>query len=310
MYEDHSGVSTNKFSNPYDALISACNNDPSEIQARYNAHRTTRNAQQKTQLLSPAFKGVNIDPILLRLTDPAIEPGYADPRHCLVFWARPPQHLKDLILKIQKELQTVAPNLWLMPPTSLHMTTLEVTHSRTSPEIATLLSTLQPSLKRICDYPSTHPTRLTKPLISFDASALALSFVPEALPSEAHDGVQTYHHLRRSIYNLCTEASIPVDSRYVVPSAHLTIARFISANDFQGEDGGHDGVKMAAFIQKIEELNQWLQDNYWPSDETEAKSNGEWIVGADKGLDCRKGTLWYGGGETVYLGKGHDVARN
>lgn len=81
-----------------------------EIQARYTAHRTTRNSQQKAKMLDKNFSGVNIDPILLRLCDPTIEPGYVDPRHCLVFWARPTQEVKDLILKVQKALSTVAPS--------------------------------------------------------------------------------------------------------------------------------------------------------------------------------------------------------
>lgn len=87
-----------------------------QIQDRYSTHRTTRNAQQKTKMLAEGFPGVSIDPILLRLSDPSIEPGYVDPRHCMVFWARPTQKVKDLILKVQTELATVAPS---MLPTSL-----------------------------------------------------------------------------------------------------------------------------------------------------------------------------------------------
>jgi vesicle-fusing ATPase len=61
-------------------------------------------------MLAPDFPGVSIDPILLRLSDPTVEPGYVDPRHCLVFWARPTQKVKDLILQVQNQLQTVAPS--------------------------------------------------------------------------------------------------------------------------------------------------------------------------------------------------------
>jgi vesicle-fusing ATPase len=61
-------------------------------------------------MLASDFPGVSIDPILLRLTDQSIEPGYVDPRNCLVFWARPPQHVKDIISKVQKELRAVAPS--------------------------------------------------------------------------------------------------------------------------------------------------------------------------------------------------------
>lgn len=61
-------------------------------------------------MLHEDFSGVTIDPILLRLSDPTIEPGYVDPRNCLVFWARPPQRIKELILKVQKELSAAAPS--------------------------------------------------------------------------------------------------------------------------------------------------------------------------------------------------------
>lgn len=60
-------------------------------------------------MLSPAFEGLNVDRILKKLDDPSIEPGYVDPRHCMVFWARPPQHIKDLVDQIQQKLKRVSP---------------------------------------------------------------------------------------------------------------------------------------------------------------------------------------------------------
>ena len=61
-------------------------------------------------MLDLNFAGVSIDPILLRLSDPSIEPGYLDPRHWLVFWGRPTTKIKDLIHRIQQELLTVVPS--------------------------------------------------------------------------------------------------------------------------------------------------------------------------------------------------------
>lgn len=55
---------------------------------------------------------------------------------------------------------------------------------------------------------------------------------------------------------------------------------------------------MKAWIEEIERINKWLQEKFWSRDGL------RWIVGEEKGLDCRKGALWYGGGETVYLGQG------
>jgi vesicle-fusing ATPase len=61
-------------------------------------------------MLDENFPGVSIDPILLKLYDNTIEPGFVDPRHCFVFWGRPTEKVKDLINQIQQELLTVAPS--------------------------------------------------------------------------------------------------------------------------------------------------------------------------------------------------------
>ena len=84
------------------------------MQARYNTHRTTRNSQQKLKMLDRKFPGPIIDPILLRLSDPTVEPGYVDPRHCFVFWGRPSAKIKNLINRVQQDLFTVAPSKCLL----------------------------------------------------------------------------------------------------------------------------------------------------------------------------------------------------
>ncbi|KAF2876523.1 RNA ligase/cyclic nucleotide phosphodiesterase [Massariosphaeria phaeospora] len=309
-FEDLSGTSTSAFSNPYEALVAACQDDPVQIQARYTVHRTTRNAQQKARMLDQSFPGVIIDQILLRLSDPEIEPGYVDPRHCLVFWGRPTQKIKDLISRIQLELLTVAPNLWLMPQQRLHITALELTHSKKAEGIDQLVKTLGDKIAEITDHTFEHRTRLIRPMVSFDASALALSFVPAAGEglrvgrTLEHDRF-TYHHLRRNLYDLCRDTGVEVDSRYVVPSSHLTIGRFIYASDFADEEGSPDPGKMEAFVGTIEGINAWLKRDFWPDEyDGGIPDGGEWIVGEEKGLDCRTGTLWYGGGDSVRLGKG------
>jgi vesicle-fusing ATPase len=187
-----------------------------------------------------------------------------------------------------------------------------MTHSKKDQEIKALVEKMRPSVQSICDHTYSHRARLVKPSIGFDASALALSFVP-ASPSnpsssqdrKPEDDAFTYHHLRRSLYDLCSTPSTPVDSRYVVPSSHLTIGRFIDPKDFQDSAENFEPEKMKKFIEKIEEVNAWLEREYWPENNGgEIKDGGEWFVGEEKGLTCRMGTLWYGGGEEVYLGKG------
>jgi len=87
-----------------------CCHDQAEIQSLYATHRTTRNAQQREKFLSPEFKELIIDPFLLRLENPEIEPGFQDPRHCLVFWARPPDHILRLATHLQARLKKAAPS--------------------------------------------------------------------------------------------------------------------------------------------------------------------------------------------------------
>jgi hypothetical protein len=200
-----------------------------------------------------------------------------------------------------------------MPLMNLHMTALEITHSLTEPEITTIISELgQPAIEAMADYTYDHRARLIRPMISYDGAAIALSFLPaagEGLPSKnSNDSVErtkeddkfSYHHLRRDLFNIAKQ-TVPVNSRYVVPSSHITIGRFLTQENHDTPE------KMQNFVKKIEEINTWLQEKYWPKDGG-IKKEGEWIVGQEKGLDFRKGTLWYGGGTTIRLGKGFEDA--
>ncbi|KAH7356501.1 RNA ligase/cyclic nucleotide phosphodiesterase [Rhexocercosporidium sp. MPI-PUGE-AT-0058] len=308
-FEDLSGVDISAYANPYDALLEACNNDAVQLQTRYGTHRSTRNGQQKEKLLSPEFSGLILDPILQRVMDSSVEPGFIDPRNCLVFWARPPSHIRSLVDQVQQKLLSLAPKLWLMPVPNLHLTALELTHSLTEAQITAIIKDLGPeATEKITDYTYTHRPRLIKPMLSYDGAALALSFLPaagEGLPSTSSDTSSrikqdddyTYHHLRRDLFNIASATGVTVDSRYVVPSSHITVGRFLTQEDHASPE------KMVKFIELIEEINAWLEREYWPSGD-ERREAGEWIVGQERGLDFRMGRLWYGGGKTVRLGRG------
>ena len=107
--EDLSGTTTPVTSNPYDGLITATKGDPAKLQARYQQHRTTRNEQQKAKILGTEFDGWILDNYLVKLDGVQRDPGYIDPRHCLVFWARPPQKVRKLVQIIQQKLKDAAP---------------------------------------------------------------------------------------------------------------------------------------------------------------------------------------------------------
>jgi hypothetical protein len=198
-----------------------------------------------------------------------------------------------------------------MPGENQHITALEVTHSKTAPEIQALVEKAREHIPAITDYTHDHRARLIKPLIGYDASAIALSFVPaagEGLHSgrTSQDDKFTYHHLRRDLFNLCRDAGLQVESRYVVPSSHLTIGRFIYTKDFEDEDGSPDPQKIKVLIDKIEDINGWLEKDFWPEHNGgKIPDGGEFYVGEEKCLHCRTGTLWYGGGDAVHQGKGY-----
>lgn len=273
----------------------------------------TRNAQQKEKFLSPEYKEVLIDPFLQRLENPELEPGFADPRNCLVFWARPPNHIIELAAHLQALLKKAAPDLWLMPPHRMHLTTLEVDHSRTPAEIASLVSQMRPTIPDLANFTFSHRSRLVKPMVSYDLAALAVSFLPASgetvtspppvaltdtngeVTHQINDSY-TYHHLRRDVFDLAKTTGVEVASRYVVPSAHITLGRYLTQDD-------HATPEMREkWVRAIDEINAWLEKEVWDNDD--GKFMGEWIVGQEKGIDARNGALWYGGGRTIIMGEG------
>lgn len=88
-----------------------------------------------------------------------------------------------------------------------------------------------------------------------------------------------------------------VDSRYVVPSAHITLGRYLTQEDHATPEARERWVKA------IDEVNAWLEREVWDSADASAFV-GEWIVGQEKGIDARAGRLWYGGGRTIMMGEG------
>lgn len=198
-----------------------------------------------------------------------------------------------------------------MPIENLHMTALEITFSLTAPEIDDIVGRLSAKIPEISDYTYHHRARLIKPKLSYDTAAFALSFEPaagESLPEgrSPEDDAYTYHHLRRDLYDLSRSTGVEVASRYVVPSAHLTIARFVNQADISvtEEVEQPDPTRVRKLLEQIENINLELYHAYWPKEGLRIKEGGQWVVGQERGLDCRKGVLWYGGGETVRLGKG------
>lgn len=197
-----------------------------------------------------------------------------------------------------------------MPLHRMHITALEITFSKTPEEVHAIKKVLEPIIPTVANYTFHHRARLVKPLISYDLSAFAVSFLPasaeptisppvtalEAKHVEQGDQY-TYHHLRRDVWSLAKDAGITVDSRYIVPSAHITLGRYLTDEDHATPE------QRTKWVETIDEVNLWLQKEVW--DRPGAELIGEWLVGQEKGLDVRVGALWYGGGRTVMMGEGY-----
>lgn len=194
-----------------------------------------------------------------------------------------------------------------MPLHRMHMTTLEIAHSRTAEEISSLVSRMRPAIPALTGFSFLQRSRLVKPLLSYDLSGIALSFLPAsgegvlASPSLLSASIDdpdcyTYHHLRRDVFSLASTTGMAVGSRYVVPSAHITLGRYLTQKD-------HETAELReGWIRAIEDINKWLEDQVW--DAKDGDFIGEWIVGQERGLDARCGALWYGGGRTIMVGEG------
>ena len=183
------------------------------------------------------------------------------------------------------------------------MTTLEIRSGLTGPDVDEICSSLEQSgcLQELINYTLTHRARLVKPIVSIDTSAIALGFLPaageeEISPYSGKDDTFTYHHLRRDLYDIVTRSGCPIAARYTLPSAHITIARFVPPDGSQ-EDPRTTGKYAATLVSKIDDINVKL-------DSSENAFNAEWVIGHEKGLELMKGRTWYGKGDSVAIGEG------
>ena len=198
-----------------------------------------------------------------------------------------------------------------MPLQRMHITVVEIAFSKTPEEIARLLAPLHPHVSTLVNYTYSHRSRLVKPLVSYDATGIALTFLPAAgephtspdpsCPSNLEDieetgDAYTYHHLRQDAYNLVKKFSpTPPEPRYQLPSAHITLGRYLTQDDHGTQE------QRGAWVAAVNEVNRWLEEEVWSG---RSEFIGEWVVGQEKGLEMRAGTVWYGGGRTIMAGEG------
>ncbi|KAI1863200.1 uncharacterized protein JN550_009726 [Neoarthrinium moseri] len=272
-----------------DDFIADAGDDLASIQNLCEAHRQKRNIDSRQKLLQHEFHGIQADQVLANLIS---DPEYVDIRNNLCVWARPTQALIELVDFIQGELQMMAPGLWIAPASWLHMTVVEIVHSQPDDVVKQTVIQLLQCLSALVNLVLEHPVVLGRPQLNYDDATVTMTFVPIG------EREYTYLHLRRDIANMCTEHGVEVGSRYFTTSSHITIVRFVDSAGLETR------ASRKAWVEKIEGLNSELREKYWRRNLGEGPSKaGQWMIGAERGLEVRKGRLWYGGGETVQYGK-------
>ncbi len=156
--------------------------------------------------------GCVLDQVLI---EELAEPG-SDQRCGVNLVCRPSEEIVERIADLQHRLFEHEPEQYYYPPQDLHLTLVEVCHSRTREEaerIAAAVRSCAPGLLS----PET-PAAIDAPAVTFDRKGVALSFLP------CDSRLQS---TRQAIRENLGRNGVAVESRYLPLSAHITLLRYI-----------------------------------------------------------------------------------
>lgn len=158
-------------------------------------------------------EGIRVDDAL---RTEMITPG-SDERCGVNIVARPNGITLKVIREIQERLRSVEPSQYYYPSSDLHLTYLEVCHSRGQREV----DEVAPQVVDACDViaRATPKALLTLPKLVMDPGGCALNFVP---------GNDSLQRGRERLRNGIARRGIAIDARYVALSAHVTFMRYIA----------------------------------------------------------------------------------
>lgn len=94
---------------------------------------------------------------------------------------------------------------------------------------------------------------------------------------------KTYHHLRAALHSRITTSGVPIAPRYVVPSAHITLARYVTSSassayntDPRKSDDELAHKNLVCLVHTIELINAYLSIS-WETDSLSALDSYERI---------------------------------
>jgi hypothetical protein len=157
-------------------------------------------------------EGVRLDAMLI---GELITPG-TDTRYGVNMICRPSQLVTDYILTLEEYLRKAEPDQYYYPQSDLHLTLLEICHSRTAEEAQRVARAVRANANKLfADLPA---IKMGLPMLAFDQSGCALSF---AAPGPE------LSLFRRSMFERLTDCAVPIAPRYMPQSAHITFLRYL-----------------------------------------------------------------------------------
>ena len=187
--------------------------------------------------------GVRPDEVLIR---ELIAPG-ADTRYGVNMICRPPQLVTDHILTLEEYLRKAEPDQYYYPQSDLHVTLLEICHSRKAEEAQRVARAVRANANKLfTDLPA---IKMGSPVLAFNQSGCALSF---ATPGPE------LSLFRRSMVERLTECGIPIAPRYTPQSAHITFLRYLRALRIKP----HEWTRQLLNAPRMPRLD-WVSSEVW-----------------------------------------------
>ena len=159
--------------------------------------------------------GIVLDEVLIR----ELRETGSDIRHGVNLICLPNQAIVDQITALQRRLFQYEPTQYYYPGRDLHLTLVEVCHSRTEVEAQHLASAVQSIVPSFLERQQQPPAVLDDPMLIHDSRGAALNFLPRD---------EQLQHLRQALRDELSLNGTTIASRYPPTSAHITLLRYVT----------------------------------------------------------------------------------
>lgn len=272
------------------------------VRSLYAEHRSRRQDEQRLRLLEAA-SNIGQHGLMPDARLASEQARLDDPRLGVTVVARPPAHIFQAIRELQDEVAALVqatPSAkalsgalyWMAPPSFLHMTVVEWVSAEigNAAQVRHVVDTLQGKGAEALDALTglyAHTVCLVEPTVSFDAAAIAISFLPAS--SDAPEGAHDYAMYRtakiKQVQDIAAKYGLPAPKpRYLLPSAHITVARVCRPL--------HENSSIPFLVEGLDRITRSWHERHG--------SSLRWPIHACQ-LEVMHGQVWYGGGQRTVI---------